>query len=273
MRKDTKSLAVIWLSCMMILLLCSCGSSQSSGGSEKVIENSAENHPNVENSVESTSPEKDSASSENTLKWKIRTGWKIWMIRGRRESISEHCHGCLILANLLYPYHPDKDNIDLNRVNLMLIWHEIGEKKIGDVPEIDRKRHGSKAEAEHAAWKELLSELPKEQAEFIYDLLMEFDAHETPESKFAYYIDKIEANKQMKHYVDAGRTWSLKWIRRFRRVIRKDAETTKIIRDGAKTPAEVFMADAYHALGRLIVNDGKSVRYAVYLFLRFLYRM
>ena len=181
----------------------------------------------------------------DTLKWKIRTGWKIWMIRGRRESISEHCHGCLILANLLYPYHPDKDNIDLNRVNLMLIWHEIGEKKIGDVPEIDRKRHGSKAEAEHAAWKELLSELPKEQAEFIYDLLMEFDAHETPESKFAYYIDKIEANKQMKHYVDAGRTWSLKWIRCFRRVIRKDAETTKIIRDGAKTPAEVFMADAY----------------------------
>lgn len=181
----------------------------------------------------------------DALKWKVRTGWKIWMIRGRRESISEHCHGCLILANLLHPFHPDKDNIDLNRVNLMLIWHEIGEKKIGDVPEIDRKRHGSKEEAEHAAWKELLSELTKEQREFIYDLLMEFDAHETPESKFAYYIDKIEANKQMKHYVDAGRTWPLKWIVRFRRVIRKDEVTMKIIRDGAKTPADVFLADDY----------------------------
>ena len=181
----------------------------------------------------------------DNLKWRVRTGWNVWMIRGRRESISEHCHGALILANLLYPYHPDRDKIDINRVNLMLIWHEMGEKKIGDVPEIDRKRHKNKAEAEHAAWREMLAELPKEQRDFIYDLLMEFDAHETPEAKFAYYIDKIEANKQMKHYVDAGRTWPLKWIVRFRKVIRRDEETQKIIADGAKTPAEVFMADAY----------------------------
>ena len=181
----------------------------------------------------------------DTLKWRVRTGWNIWMIRGRRESISEHCHGALILANLLHPFHPNKKNIDLNRVNLMLIWHEIGEKEIGDVPEIDRKRHGSKAEAEHAAWEKLLKKLSKEQREFIYDLLMEFDAHETPESKFAYYIDKIEANKQMKHYVDAGHTWPLWLIRLFRRVIRKDEVTMKIIKDGAKTPAEVFLADGY----------------------------
>ncbi len=181
----------------------------------------------------------------DVLKWRVRTGWNIWMIRGRRESISEHCHGCLILADLLYPYHPDRDKINLNRVEQMLIWHEIGEKKIGDVPEVDRRRHGSKAEAEHAAWLELLSRLTKEQREYIYDLLMEFDAHETPESKFAYYIDKIEANKMAKHYTDAGRVWPLKWILFFRKILRKDEITMKIVSDGAKTPGEVFLADAY----------------------------
>ncbi len=66
-----------------------------------------------------------------------------------------------------------------------------------------------------------------------------------PSRSLPNYIDKIEANKQMKHNVDAGRTWPLWLIRLFRRVIRKDEVTMKIIKDGAKTPAEVFLADGY----------------------------
>ena len=79
------------------------------------------------------------------LKTRIRTGWQIWQIRsGRLESVSEHCHSCLLLANLFYPIYPGHEQINLAKVNLMLIYHEIGETIIGDVAVIDKRRHASR---------------------------------------------------------------------------------------------------------------------------------
>lgn len=72
MKRIVKIPAVILMSCIMLLVLCSCGGSQSSGGGEKATDNSAESHSNVEESVESTSVEEKSTSSENTSKWKIQ---------------------------------------------------------------------------------------------------------------------------------------------------------------------------------------------------------
>ena len=84
----------------------------------------------------------------------------------------------------------------------------MGEKKIGDVPEIDRKRHKNKAEAEHAAWREMLAELPKEQRDFIYDLLMEFDA-QTAQSNICAILN-VFANVQSLTTATMNATFSLK---------------------------------------------------------------
>ena len=178
------------------------------------------------------------------LKTRVRTGWKVWRVRSRRlESVSEHCHSCLLLANLFYPIYPGHEQIDLARVNSMLIFHEIGEAIIGDVPMIDKHRHANKADAEHEAWHKLLKDLPYEQE--VYDLLMEFDEHKTPEAIFAYRIDKFDATKSMKRYYDAGKFHRLEWSLRHSEMIRNNKDIQKLIAEGAKTPVDIWFADIY----------------------------
>ena len=178
------------------------------------------------------------------LKSRIRTGWKVWQVRSKRlESISEHCHSCLILANLFYPIYPTRDAINLARVNMMLIFHEIGEVIIGDVPMIDKVRHRNKAEAEHAAWHRLLRGLPYEQE--VYDLLMEFDERQTPEAKYAYYIDKLDATKTMKRYYDEHRFHRLSWSLKHSEMIRNNDDIQRLVAQGAKNPVDVWFADEY----------------------------
>ena len=178
------------------------------------------------------------------LKTRIRTGWKVWRVRAKRlESISEHCHSCLLLANLFYPIYPEREKIDIGKVNKMLIYHEIGEVIIGDVPMIDKRNHGKKADAEHQAWRKLLCGLPYEQE--VYDLLMEFDEHKTPESKYAYYIDKLDATKTMKRYYDEHRFHKLRWSLAHSKMIQGNDDIQKLVADGAKNAVDIWFADEY----------------------------
>ncbi len=180
------------------------------------------------------------------LKKRIRTGWLVWRVRGKRlESVSEHCHSCLILANLLYPIYPEREQIDLAKVNSMLIFHEIGETVIGDVPVVDKKRHASKATDEHEAWRKLLKGLPYEQE--VYDLLMEFDEHKTPEARFAYFIDKFDAIKTMKHYYDAKKFHKLAWCLKNNDMIRNNDDIQKLVKEGAKNALDIWLAEDYQA--------------------------
>ena len=173
------------------------------------------------------------------LKTRIRTGWIVWPVTVERlESVAEHCWGCLILANLLYPLHPNRESIDLAKVNEMLIWHEIGEAIIGDVPMSDEARHDAKAEDEHRAWRKLLAPLPY--GERVYALLIEFDAHETAESLFAFPIDKLEALKHMKEDVDRGSFHSLPWYLVHSEMIYNGESVRKKIDEGAETPVDIW---------------------------------
>ena len=178
------------------------------------------------------------------LKKRIRTGWLIWKVRSKRlESVSEHCHSCLILANLFYPIYPGHEQIDLAKVNSMLIFHEIGEAVIGDVSAIDKKRHINKADDEHKAWRKLLKGLPYEHE--VYDLLLEFDEHKTPEARFAYFIDKFDATKTMKRYYDAKKFHRLAWCIKNNSIIRNNDDIQRLVKEGAKNAADIWFADIY----------------------------
>lgn len=178
------------------------------------------------------------------LKLRVRTGWILWRVRAKRlESVAEHCYSCLILANLLHPIYPEREQVDLAKVNRMLIFHEIGETVIGDVPLVDKKLHDAKEEAEHKAWHKLLKGLPYEDE--VYDLLMEFDEHKTPESKFAFYIDKFDATKTMKRYCDSGKFHRLAWNLRDNKTIRENEDIQRLIKEGAKTSIDIWFADEY----------------------------
>ena len=200
--------------------------------------------PNYEYSQETLRSVLQLACILDDLKTRIRTGWLIWRVRAKRlESVAEHCYSCLILANLLYPIYPGRESIDMSIVNLMLIFHEIGETLIGDVPVIDKRRHRVKDKAEHRAWKRLLKGLPYEQQ--VYDLLMHFDEGDTPEAQYAKHIDKLDAPKTMKRYYDAHKFHRLGWCVEHCKMVRNNDDIQSLIARGAKTPVDIWFADEY----------------------------
>ena len=170
----------------------------------------------------------------NKLKNVIRTGWLNWKVkRDRIESIAEHVYGVQMLAIAMkseFEY-----DIDIMKVIYMLAIHEIGEAVIGDLTQFQIGEE-EKEKIEHEAVRNILSSLiDKDEIE---KLFLEFDAHETKESIFAYQCDKLECDIQCKLYdqegcvdlnhqeendtfnnpivkelLDSGASWSTMWLK------------------------------------------------------------
>ena len=127
----------------------------------------------------------------NKLKNVIRTGWKHWEVdRDRLESVAEHIFGCLILAIGIDSEY--KLGIDMYKVLKMLTLHELEEIIMGDLT----LRANITNEEKLRKGKECVSIVVKDlfKKEEIENLLDEFNAHITKESKFCYHIDKIECD-------------------------------------------------------------------------------
>ena len=106
------------------------------------------------------------------LKDKIRSGWKVWNIeRERVESVAEHIYGVCILAISI-----DSEfqlNIDIYKVVMMLLLHEIEEIKIGDLTPFDKITQAEKRKLGQQAVKEVLDTLNKK-IQYI-ELIEEFE--------------------------------------------------------------------------------------------------
>ena len=125
------------------------------------------------------------------LKEIIRSGWKQWNVPSKRlESVAEHIFGTIMLAIAIdseYSY-----DIDIQKVALMLSIHELEEIIISDITPFDGISDEQKAIMGHEAIKKVLSPLFKG---YSYEtLILEFDSRSTPEAKFAFMCDKLEAN-------------------------------------------------------------------------------
>lgn len=135
----------------------------------------------------------------SSLKDKIRTGWKTWNIdRQRIESVAEHIYGTCILAIAI-----DSEfdlNIDIYKVVMMLVLHEIEEVKIGDLTPFDKITAEEKIKIGKQAVEEVLAPLTKG-INYI-ELIEEFEKLETKEAKFAKMCDKLEADIQAKIYCE-----------------------------------------------------------------------
>lgn len=136
----------------------------------------------------------------NRLKNVIRTGWKNWNVqRERIESVAEHIFGVQMLAIAMkseYQY-----DVDIMKVIFMLAVHELGETIIGDLTQFQISKN-DKEKLEHEAVNKILSELLD--GDQIEQLFLEFDAHNTKESIFAYQCDKLECDLQSKLYDEEG---------------------------------------------------------------------
>ena len=136
----------------------------------------------------------------NRLKNVIRTGWKNLNVqRERIESVAEHIFGVQMLAIAMkseYQY-----DVDIKKVIFMLAVHELGETVIGDLTQFQISKD-EKEKLEHEAVNKILSGLLD--GNQIEQLFLEFDAHNTKESIFAYQCDKLECDLQSKLYDEEG---------------------------------------------------------------------
>lgn len=123
-----------------------------------------------------------------------------WTSSGRRESVAEHCWRLIIMAYFL----KDKfQNIDMDKVILMCLFHDVGEAFNGDIPAFKKTENDSRLEEQAVyGWLGELDEPYKTQLTALFDEMKECRSEE---AKLYKALDKMEAVIQ--HNEADIRTW------------------------------------------------------------------
>ena len=108
---------------------------------------------------------------------------------GRNKNDAEHSWHMAIMAYLLREY--SNEDIDIAKVMLMCLIHDIVEIDAGDTYAYDAEALQSQKAREDVAKQRIFAILPEEQAQELIALFDEFEEYETAESKFAHAMDNI----------------------------------------------------------------------------------
>lgn len=109
---------------------------------------------------------------------------------GRNENDAEHAWHMAIMAYLLREY--SNEPIDIGKVMLMCLIHDIVEIDAGDTYAYDLEGQKTQKAREEAAKERIFSMLPEDQKSELSSLFDEFEAYETPEAKFAHAMDNLQ---------------------------------------------------------------------------------
>jgi putative hydrolases of HD superfamily len=108
---------------------------------------------------------------------------------GRNENTAEHSWHIALMAAVLA--RCANKPLDINRVIIMLLLHDLGEIGVGDTPLYDPMRSQAQTGEEEFV-KKLFSALPSDLGKEFLDLWMEFAAGKTPEARFARAMDRLQ---------------------------------------------------------------------------------
>lgn len=109
---------------------------------------------------------------------------------GRNENDAEHAWHMAIMAYLLREY--SNREIDISKVMLMCLIHDIVEIDAGDTYAYDEDNLKTQKAREDAAKDRIFSLLPDDQKEELVSLFDEFEEFETAEAKFAHAMDNLQ---------------------------------------------------------------------------------
>lgn len=108
----------------------------------------------------------------------------------RQENDAEHAWHMAIMAYLLKEYA--NETIDVAKVMLMCLIHDIVEIEAGDTYAYDTENLKTQKAREDAAKEKIYALLPKDQQQELIALFDEFEAYETAEAKFAHVMDNLQ---------------------------------------------------------------------------------
>lgn len=123
--------------------------------------------------------------------------------KSRQENDAEHSWHIAVMALLFEEYAPEKP--DIGRAVQMCVVHDLVEIYAGDTFAYDVKQNADKEEREKAAADRLFAQLPQDQGNYIRGLWEEFDAMDTPDSKYAACLDRIQPF--LHNTLTDGHTW------------------------------------------------------------------
>ena len=110
---------------------------------------------------------------------------------GRRESVAEHCWRLALMAWLVRDEFP---TVDIDRVILMCLTHDLGEAITGDIPTFEKTKADERIEGE--AVRALFATLPAPSGTELCAIFDEIDAQQTDEARLFRALDKFEAVMQ-----------------------------------------------------------------------------
>ena len=132
----------------------------------------------------------------NHLKQLYRQGWLRYIDKEKCESVADHIFGVAILVILINDIY--SLDLDLEKIVIMSLIHEMGEIKNGDITPLD----GISKEEKHAMEKKGVIELFKDfpEAEKYIAIWEEFEKRETREARIVFQAEKLEMALQAKIY-------------------------------------------------------------------------
>ena len=109
---------------------------------------------------------------------------------GRNENDAEHAWHMAVMAYVLREYA--NEEIDIAKVMLMCLIHDIVEIDAGDTYAYDSENQKTRRDREDRAKERIFTLLPDDQKQELTALFDEFEEYETPESKFAHAMDNLQ---------------------------------------------------------------------------------
>ena len=110
--------------------------------------------------------------------------------KGRKENDAEHSWHMAIMAYVLKEY--SNEEIDILKVILMCLIHDIVEILAGDTYAYDEENIKTQEKRENSAKEEIFSLLPENQRNEFISLFDEFNEGQTAEAKFAKTMDNLQ---------------------------------------------------------------------------------
>jgi len=135
----------------------------------------------------------------------------------RHENDAEHSWHLAVMALTLKEYADEK--IDVTRVIMMVLVHDIVEADAGDTFLYDEAGNEAKAALEKAAADRIFGLLPPDQKAEFTSLWEEFEARQTADARFAAALDRLEP--MMQNALTEGYAWKRHNVKKGQ-VIRKN---------------------------------------------------
>jgi putative hydrolase of HD superfamily len=170
----------------------------------------------------------------------------ILMDRSRRENSAEHSWHIALMVSLFAEYSPAPD-LDLMRVVKMLLMHDLVEIDAGDTYCYDAAGRLDQAQREEIAARRIFGLLPEDQGSELRSLWDEFEKKESPESKFANALDRVQPF--LHNYFTDGQTWQENQISS-----RQVRDRMRLVRHGAPALWEYVNSLIEDAVERGILN-------------------